>query len=323
MCLDTSIAIPFNVLCNLKILETLEIRSCDSLKEVFDMQGQLNADGHTLKKSHQEVLDFKNLKSFKVGFRNFEHLKLSEFPTSEERFWNGKVLASLFYSLKFLVLDMCLDTSIAIPFNVMCNLKNLETLEIRSCDSLKEVFDMQGQLNADGHTLKKSHQEVLDFKNLKSCKVHNCCNLRRIFTPSIILGLVQLQEIEVKNCALIEEIILKEEEKEADIEKIMILQLNSVILESLPNLTSFYSVMKTLECPALKAIIVVECLQIETLVFTYMKHQSDHVAPLFSEKMKSLFPVSIATDLMQLKEFQIRVMWAGGNCYHGGSRWDP
>ncbi|XP_031253827.1 uncharacterized protein LOC116111818 [Pistacia vera] len=183
---------------------------------------------------------------------------------------------------------MCLDTSIAIPFNVLCNLKNLETLEIRSCDSLKEVFDTQGQLNADGHTLKESHQEVLDFKNLKSCKVHNCCNLRRIFTPSIILGLVQLQEIEVKNCALMEEIILKEEEKEADIEKIMIPQLNSIILESLPNLTSFYSGMKTLECPALKAIIVVECLQIETFVFTYTKHQSDHVAPLFSEKLPEL-----------------------------------
>ncbi|KAJ0085194.1 hypothetical protein Patl1_07060 [Pistacia atlantica] len=144
---------------------------------------------------------------------------------------------------------------------------------------------MEGKLNADGHTLKKTHQEVLDFNNLKSLKVHNCCNLRYIFTASIILRLAQLRDMEVKNCALIEEIILKEEEKELDIDKIMIPQLNSIILESLPNLTSFYSGMNTLECPALKAITITKCPEIETFIFTDTKHQSDHIAPLFSEKV--------------------------------------
>ncbi|KAJ0086265.1 hypothetical protein Patl1_07018 [Pistacia atlantica] len=229
---------------------------------------------------------FSNLKE--VGFSNLERLKLSEFPTLKERFWSAEVPASLFYSLKLLVLDMCLDTLTAIPFNVLCNLKNLEKLEIRSCDSLKEVFDMEGQLNVDGHKLKKSHQEVLDLNNLKSFEVHNCCSLRHIFTPSIILGLAQLKEIAVINCDLIEEIISKEEEKEADIEKIMITQLNSIVLESLPNLTSFYSGMNTLECPALKAIAVAKCPQIETFVFADIKHQSDHIVPLLSEKV--VFP---------------------------------
>ncbi|KAJ0086503.1 hypothetical protein Patl1_07023 [Pistacia atlantica] len=229
---------------------------------------------------------FRNLKVLGlVGFPNSEYLRLSAFPTLEDRFWNAKVPTSFFYSLKWLVLDMCLDTSCGIPFNVLCNLKNLETLEIRSCDSLKEVFDMEGQLNVDGHTLKKSHQEVLAFNNLKSFEVHNCCSLRHIFTPSIILGLAQLKEIEVINCALIEEIISKEEENEADIEKIMITQLNSIILESLPNLTSFYSGMNTLECPALKAITVAKCPQIETFVFADIKHQSDNIVPLLSEKL--------------------------------------
>ncbi|KAJ0085587.1 hypothetical protein Patl1_07039 [Pistacia atlantica] len=147
---------------------------------------------------------------------------------------------------------------------------------------------MEGQLNVDGHTLKKSHQEVLAFNNLKSFKVHNSCSLRCIFTPSIILGLAQLEEIEVKNCALIEEIISKEEEKEADIEKIMVPRLNSIILESLPNLTSFYSGMNTLECLALKDITVAKCPQIETFVFADIKHQSDHIVPLLSEKV--VFP---------------------------------
>ncbi|XP_031272206.1 uncharacterized protein LOC116130617 [Pistacia vera] len=238
-----------------------------------------------------------------VGFSNLEHLKLSEFPTLKERFWNAEVPASLFYSLKLLVLDMCLDTSTAIPFHVLCNLKNLERLEIRSCDSLKEVFDMEGQPNVDGHALKKSHQEVLDLNNLKSFEVHNCCSLRHIFTPSIILGLAQLKEIRVINCALIEEIISKEEEKEAYIEKIMITQLNFIILDSLPNLRSFYSGMNTLECPALKAIIVAKCPQIETFVFADIKHQSDHIVPLFSEKVA--FPSLEKMMLLHLDNLQL------------------
>ncbi|KAJ0085192.1 hypothetical protein Patl1_07063 [Pistacia atlantica] len=239
----------------------------------------------------------------KVGFSNLEHLELSEFPTLKERFWNAKVPASSFYSLKLLVLDTCLDTSTAIPFNVLCNLKNLEKLEIRNCDTLKEVFDMEGQLNVDRHTLKKSNLEVLDFNNLKSFKVHNCCSLRCIFTPSLILGLAQLEEIGVKNCALIEEIISKEEEKEADIEKIMVPQLNSIILESLPNLTSFYSGMNTLECPALKAITLAKCPQIETFVFTDTKHQSDHIMPLLSEKV--VFPSLEEMFLSHLDNLQL------------------
>ncbi|XP_031280232.1 probable disease resistance protein At4g27220 [Pistacia vera] len=249
----------------------------------------------------------------KVGFSNLEHLELSEFPTLKERFWNAKVPASSFYSLKLLVLDTCLDTSTAIPFNVLCNLKNLEKLEIRNCDTLKEVFDMEGQLNVDRHTLKKSNLEVLDFNNLKSFKVHNCRSLRRIFTPSIILGLAQLEEIEVKNCALIEESILKEEEKEADIEKIVVPQLNSIILESLPNLTSFYSGMNTLECPALKAITVAKCPQIETFVFTNIKHQSDHIVPLLSEKV--VFPSLEKMFLSRLDN--LHLIWH--NQLHAGS----
>ncbi|KAJ0087495.1 hypothetical protein Patl1_06989 [Pistacia atlantica] len=221
----------------------------------------------------------------KLGFRNLEHLKLSEFPTLEEKVGNSQVPIGLFCNLKSLVLDVFLGTLSAIPSSVLSAFKNLETLEVRSCGSLKKVFDMDTQQNADGHTLKKTNQEALDFNNLKSLKVYNCCNLRCIFTPSIISGLAQLQKIEVKNCALIEEIIMKEEEKEAHIEEIRIPQLNSIVLESLPNLTSFCLGINILECPALKAITVAKCPKIETFIFTDMKHQPAHIAPSFSKKV--------------------------------------
>ncbi|KAJ0086487.1 hypothetical protein Patl1_06994 [Pistacia atlantica] len=268
-------------------LNELHIESCSNLKTFFsDFSGV-----DLLREEPEEVsledyiIDVNPLFDKKLGFRNLEHLKLSEFPTLEEKVGNAQVPIGLFYNLKSLVLDVFLGTSSAIPSSLLSAFKNLETLEVRSCGSLKKVFDMDTQQNADGHTLKKTNQEALDFNSLKSLKVYNCCNLRCIFTPSIISGLAQLQKIEVKNCALIEEIIMKEEEKEAHIEEIRIPQLNSIDLESLPNLTSFCLGINNLECPALKAITVAKCPKIETFIFTDMKHQSDHIAPIFSKKV--------------------------------------
>ncbi|XP_044475553.1 uncharacterized protein LOC123203298 isoform X1 [Mangifera indica] len=238
-----------------------------------------------------------------LGFSNIENLKLSEFPELEEKIWKSEVSDGLFYNLKSLVLDAFLESSSAIPSRVLSGLKNLEILEVRSRDSLTQLFDTESPLNVDGHASKRSHQDVLSWKNLKSLKVHDCNGLRYIFTPSVILGLVQLQDIEVKNCALIEEVIRKEGENDAEIDKIFIPQLNSIGLESLPNLTRFCSRINSLACPSLKSIRVARCPEIETFVFADMKHQSDHIAPLFCEKVA--FPRLEQMILLHLGKLQL------------------
>ncbi|XP_044475647.1 uncharacterized protein LOC123203365 isoform X2 [Mangifera indica] len=248
-----------------------------------------------------------------LGFSNMENLKLSEFPELEEKIWKSKVSDGLFCNLKSLVVDAFLESSSAIPSRVLSGLKNLEILEVRSRDSLTQLFDTESPLNVDGHASKRSHQDVLNLKNLKSLKVHDCNGLRYIFTPSVILGLVQLQDIEVKNCALIEEIIRKEGENDAETDKIFIPQLKSISLESLPNLTRFCSGINSLACPSLKGIRVASCPEIETFVFADMKHQSDHITPLFCEKVA--FPRLEQMILLHLSKLQL--IW--NNQLHGDS----
>ncbi|XP_031273659.1 uncharacterized protein LOC116132137 [Pistacia vera] len=218
-----------------------------------------------------------------VGFREFGHLKLGEFPTLKENIWNGKVPIDLFYNLKSLVLDGLSDVATTIPSNVLSYFKNVETIEVKGCDSLKKVFDMEEQLDyVDGHTTKGSHHEILGLKNLKSLKVDNCNNLRYIFTASFVSSLVQLEQIEIKRCALVEEIITKKGEKNVVIDKIEIPLLKSINLESLPSLTSFYSGSNILECPPLKTIIIKGCQNI------HLKDFSLHFPSLFSENV--VFP---------------------------------
>ncbi|XP_031274592.1 uncharacterized protein LOC116133068 isoform X2 [Pistacia vera] len=140
----------------------------------------------------------------------------------------------------------------------------------------------------------------------------------------MLLSLVQLQEIEVKSCALIEEIVKKEAQKGAVSDKIIIPQLNSVVLESLPNLTSFYSGSEILEYPPLETIIIKDCQKI------HMKEFSIHLASLFTVKvvlpsleasscfqnltilvidgfdqLKYLFPSSMVKSLFKLKKLEI------------------
>ncbi|XP_044462368.1 uncharacterized protein LOC123193436 isoform X2 [Mangifera indica] len=204
-----------------------------------------------------------------VGFCGFEYLTLSEFPYLKEKIWNCQLPFDLFWNLKSLVVDKCSDISSGIPPNVLCYFKNLELLYVESCESLEQVFDVE-----------ENHQEILGLKKLKSLKINNCNNLRYIFTHSILLCLVQLQEIEAKNCALIKEVIKKEGEKDRVSDKIVIPRLNSVTLELLPNLTSFYSGSSILECPPLKTIIIKDCQKVQ------MKEFSIHLSSFFTEKVE-------------------------------------
>ncbi|XP_044497328.1 uncharacterized protein LOC123219428 isoform X1 [Mangifera indica] len=248
-----------------------------------------------------------------VGYRNFIHLTLSEFPNVKEKIWNGQLPINFFENLKSLMVDKFLDISTGISSNVLCCFKNLELLEIKSCESLEQVFDLE-----------ENHQEISGLEKLKSLKIDDCNSLRCIFTPSILLGLVQLQKIEVKNCALVEEIIKKEEKQDGVSDKIIIPQLNSVMLESLPSLTSFYSGRNILECPPLETIVIKDCQKVQ------MKEFNIHLAACFTKKveiptlgssscfqnltilriggfdhLKYLFPSSMLKTFFKLKELEI------------------
>ncbi|XP_044495951.1 uncharacterized protein LOC123218538 isoform X3 [Mangifera indica] len=304
-------------------LEQVVVSQCPKLK-IFS-QGALSTP--LLKKiqlteeyNHQEFFWEDDLNSTiqqiftkMVGYRNFEHLTLSEFPNIKERIWNGQLPNNFFENLKSLVVDTFLDISTGISSNVLCCFKNLELLKVKSCESLEQVFDLE-----------ESHQEISGLQKLKSLKIDNCNSLRSIFTPAILLGLVQLQEVKVKNCALIEEIIKKEEKKDGVSDKIIIPKLNSVMLESLPSLTSFYSGRNILECPPLETIIIKDCQKVQ------MKEFNIHLAAFFTEKvdipalgscscfqnltilhiggfdhLKYLFPPSMLKSFFKLKELEI------------------
>ncbi|KAF2294858.1 hypothetical protein GH714_024559 [Hevea brasiliensis] len=158
-----------------------------------------------------------------VGFSGLQHLELSQFPELKA-VWQDKLPFNFFYNLSRLVVDECMFPSSSVPSGLLPILNNLDKLEVRNCDFMKEVFGTEWE-NANsvvGHLSKLNELDlinlpmlrrlwievpngILDLRNLKLLKIHNCSSLRNIFTPTICSRLEQLQVLEVKSCAMVKQ----------------------------------------------------------------------------------------------------------------------
>lgn len=110
----------------------------------------------------------------------------------------------------------------------------LESLVLHNLIHLEKIC--HGQLTA------------VSFCNLKTIKVRNCDLLKNVFSFSIARGLPQLQTITVIKCKNVKEIFMVERDDYVDYKEVDMVefsQLRSLTLKFLPQLTSFYSQMKT------------------------------------------------------------------------------
>ena len=205
-------------------------------------------------------------------------MKLSEFPQLKE-VWHGQLPVNFFYNLNRLVVNEYAYSTLSIPSNLLPFLNNLEELEVRNCDSVEQVFGLMERQNAIGVSgylskLSELHlvdlprlrllwnevpKQSFDLKNLEILKVHSCNKLRYILTHTMCLILVRLQELSVKNCDMLEDIITVGLSGEETIEVILLPLLNSITLESLPSLTNFCSGSGNVQCPSLKEISISDC----------------------------------------------------------------
>lgn len=188
-------------------------------------------------------------------------------------------------------MDECAFFSNAISSNLLKHLSCLNELAVERCDLVEELFELEG-LNADEgdvgllesleelrlidlprlrHVWNKDPQGILSFRNLTLLKVENCSSLTNIFTLSMASGLVKLKHLELKRCNLVEHIITKEAEEEIAKDNTIFPSMESMSLECLPNLSSFYSASDVLKCPSLKRIEMVGCPNMELLASKFCK----------------------------------------------------
>ncbi|KAJ7978015.1 NBS-LRR type disease resistance protein [Quillaja saponaria] len=256
-------------------ISTPQLRRVDvhKIEDAWFWEGDLNATIHKV---------FTDM----VAFHGIEDLLLSEYPMLKG-VWSNRQGPLKLSKLKQLQVWNCeFISSVIFSPTLLQSLNNLEGIRVYNCDSAVQVFDLEG-LGIDGHLgllpcLKelqlgrlpnlthiwsKEPHGILDLKNLISLTISECHSLRNLFTSSMVSGLMGLQEMEIKQCNGIEEIITKAsspDEAAASIgSKITFPRLNVIVLKYLPNLTCFYSGSETLECPSLKRICKENCPQMK------------------------------------------------------------
>ena len=156
--------------------------------------------------------------------------ELSNYPELKN-IWLDQHLGRRFNNVEAVTVDECEIFTKAISSNLLQSLNRLTKLEVKGCASVVEVFDLEGlSLSTDQghvgllprlnelclidlpmlrHLWNKDPKGILELKNLKSVEVDNCSSLKYLFTQTEATCLVQLQEVKLKNCYMMEGIIKK------------------------------------------------------------------------------------------------------------------
>ncbi|XP_047172082.1 uncharacterized protein LOC124840127 [Vigna umbellata] len=175
---------PASVAKDLARLEVLEVNDCRELAEIVKDEKDEEGEGTT----HESVfpclttLILEELQDLKYSIHSKQQVStsnLSERDIQELCLGSRCIPNSYFSLLESLILDGCQFLSdVLLPFNLLPFLTNLETLEVRYCDSVKTIFDVKcttqdREVASMGPTLPFSLNKLTLF-NLP--KLENVCN---------------------------------------------------------------------------------------------------------------------------------------------------
>ncbi|KAJ7978147.1 Disease resistance protein [Quillaja saponaria] len=156
--------------------------------------------------------------------------------------------------------------------------------------------DMIGtkEITLEGNlTSHRLFDDKVRLPSLKRLVVSNCSRLTHLFPHNIAMSLVEIQEIEISNCDLLEEVVKREKvvkREEAKIDMLVFPLLNSLTLTNLPNLAS--SGIRFLQFASFEKLRINGCPHIETFAFSNLeketnsaKKRGNDISPFFPEKV--------------------------------------
>ncbi|KAI4346781.1 hypothetical protein L6164_007649 [Bauhinia variegata] len=188
-----------------------------------------------------------------------------------------------------LAIEGCERLLNCVPSNMIHRFQHLKLLKVRECASLVEIFESKQVDTNEGHdskvynyNLQEMHLYsltklmhlwrnlggvILGFQNLKKLYIGRCDELKSVFSPSSARSLLQLQELSIYECEMMEEIVSIEDDRiseESNQAKIIFPALQSLTLYNLPNLKCFCSTTYNFQLPLCRDITIKECSNMET-----------------------------------------------------------
>nr|KYP77132.1 putative disease resistance protein At4g27220 [Cajanus cajan] len=133
---------------------------------------------------------------------------------------------------------------------------------------------------------------TVSFSNLTHLELNQCNGLLHLFTSSTAKNLTQLKTMEIAHCYSIEEIVVcNKEGDESNEDEIIFLKLNSLNLERLSKLKSFYR--GSLSFPSLDQLKVIDCTRMKTFCAGTVK--ADKLSQVQFDLCE--YPIPVKNDL--------------------------
>nr|XP_011461852.1 PREDICTED: TMV resistance protein N-like isoform X2 [Fragaria vesca subsp. vesca] len=216
-------------------------------------------------------------------FPNLEELHLIQVDCLEELCF-GELPPGSLCNLRLLKVKHCYELVDALlTSQLLQRLQNLEKLICEEMDELEYVFGSEGlePEQIDLTELKEMRLENLGklikiwngpapctiFQNLQSLVVSKCFELKNLFTADVAQYLLQLEDLSVECCPLLDRVI--EASNETMDSEIIFPKLKNLALVKLPQLTAFYGNNESAtECPLLEYLNVERCPMFSTSGFT-------------------------------------------------------
>ncbi|KAK9726934.1 hypothetical protein RND81_05G246800 [Saponaria officinalis] len=210
-------------------LESLSIERCDKLQQVITKE--------TVRHEVREHV---------IVFPHFKYLSMEGLYTLE-RFYGGS------YKLEFPILESLFLSNIG----CLTSFVGSDDSTALFCD--KSSFPCLKNLNLSNTstivTMWSEACHVSGFQNLKQIDIDYCAELQSLGSPSVFATLVQLEELSIRDCHKLQEVISKETEDNQVGEHIIIFRrLKLLSMKNLSNLEWFYGGSYKLEFPVLASL---------------------------------------------------------------------
>ncbi|XP_045833623.1 uncharacterized protein LOC123924699 isoform X2 [Trifolium pratense] len=203
-CVQLKYLFSYTMVKGLSHLSEIEVCDCNYMKEIVieDINSSANND------TANEKIDFLLLRSLTL-----EHLE-----TIDDFFSYSSTVSRSKQNYHGL------EPDVSAPFfNAQVAFPNLDTLKLSSLLNLNKIWD----------------DNYHSMYNLTSLIVDNCGGLKYLFSSTVVGSFKNLKHLEISNCAMMEEIITKEEGNSAS-EEVQFCKLEKIILKDMENLKTIW-----------------------------------------------------------------------------------
>ncbi|KAL5823738.1 hypothetical protein ACOSQ4_021638 [Xanthoceras sorbifolium] len=345
---DVNLCVEDGVVKQLKGIEGLHLIGKQGVKNVLyqlDRDGFPQLKHFEVKDNPELVyiVDFSKQSEPCVAFPHLETLSLSDL-NNLEKICDSQLTPNSFCQLRTIKVKGCVKLKNTFSFSISRHLSQLQDIEVGDCMNMEAIFTL-GRENEvivldqlHSLSLKKlpklksfcykqevasiSNQErqILDtpmplfdrkvkFRNLKTLKL-DTINLKYVFSSSILGSFVQLQDLDIQNCKVLEEII-RIDDLEDNVE---LSSLKSLQIDTCSEVKAFIFNDKV-SFPNLEEIQISNMKNLEMIwhnQFTEDSMNAQNCEKLCKvevdncQNLKNLFPPSIAMNLFQLKDLYVK-----------------